>query len=189
MEQNQTSPKDEPLSKPNFVIRARRKCIVCENPKNVEVTEKYINQEISLRGAGEELGCHFLTFDRHLARCVYPLLERDSAIAPDLRVKIDKIRILEDMVQKLYVRAQLLMDQDDSKGNEIKAVVSELNNAIMNLAKLKKEIGSDSGGATNADLELFRKAAEEILTKEDPEIWKKIRLKMLELATARFKLA
>jgi len=172
--------------KPSFVLRRKGECLVCKHEKNVDVTEKYLSNEITLREAGNLLSCHYQTFQRHVSMHVLPILEKDPSIAPELRVKVDKIRILEDMINKLYIRAQLLLDQEIEPKQEtaIKSIVSELNNLIVTLARLNKELGTDSNTNVDRETALFRKAAEMVLISENPEVWKKIRAKMIELATA-----
>ena len=187
MEPNQTPEhidEQPPFKTAAFRLR-RGKCIVCSNQKNVEVTEKYLNEEISLRDAGKELGCHYLTFNKHIHQHVLPILEKDPMIAPDLRLRVDKIRILEDIINKLYVRAQLLLDQEDINQGEIKAITSELNNFLQTLARLTKELGSDVNiNLGSPESELFRKVAEEILVKEHADVWIKIRKRMIEMASS-----
>lgn len=73
MEPNQIeqSNNEQPLFNKLSTFRLRKgKCKVCSHPKNVEVTEKYLEQEISLRTAGTELDVHYLTFNKHIHQCL-----------------------------------------------------------------------------------------------------------------------
>jgi hypothetical protein len=59
--------------------------------------------------------------------------------------KVDKIKILQDLLPKLRIRVQKLLEQNISLANEraLQATTGELQKAIVNLAKLEGEIGPE----------------------------------------------
>lgn len=59
--------------------------------------------------------------------------------------KVDKIKILQDLLPKLRNRVQKLLEQDISLENEraLQATTGELQKGIVNLAKLEGELGPE----------------------------------------------
>lgn len=167
-------------------LRKRHNCRVCKHPQGIDLSAKFLNHEVTSKQAAEQIGCHWQTFYRHIQMCTIPALEQDPLAAPELKININKVQILEEIITRLYARAQLLLDQelDPKQEGAIRNITSELRGCIETLAKLTNELKGDVTINIGYEMDVFRRAAEQILLEGDPETWRRIRTKMEEIVAS-----
>ena len=163
--------------------RTKLTCKVCEHPKGMELSEKYLNNEVTLKEAAKEIGCHYQSFRGHMIECCRSAIEKTTE-GDELKVDVNSVAILQDKIKRFDARLSMLMDQEPNSREigDLKDMAMTLKSLIETLNKLTGEI-SESNVVVNIsnEMSLFKQAATQVLLAENPQVWEKIKEKMKQL--------
>ena len=163
-----------------FHMGSNSDCIVCTHPERAEVEQAYFTGGMNSEAIADIIGCSESTVYHHLKHHLKPLIQKSAAEI----VSIATGKEMDMMRSNLErVNGELDLFLDDADRNDpayIKNLVSlhkAVRDSLSTIVKFQERAMGESSQTIQADTVNIMKIE---LAKESPEVWKRIRDKLLE---------
>jgi len=163
-----------------FHMGSNSDCIVCTHPERAEVEQAYFTGGMNSEAIADIIGCSESTVYHHLKHHLKPLIQKSAAEI----VSIATGKEMDMMRSNLErVNGELDLFLDDADRNDpayIKNLVSlhkEVRDTLTTMVKFQEKAMGDTSQNIQADTVNILKLE---LSKESPEVWKRVRAKLLE---------
>jgi len=155
-------------------------CVLCTHPERAEVEQAYFTGGMNSEAIAEIIGCSESTVYHHLKHHLKPLVQKSAA---DI-VSIATGKEMDMMRSNLErVNGELDLFLDDADRNDpayIKNLVSlhkEVRDTLTTMVRFQEKAMGDNNQMIQADTVNILKVE---LAKESPDVWKRVRAKLLE---------
>ena len=163
-----------------FHMGSNSDCIVCTHPERAEVEQAYFTGGMNSEAIADIIGCSESTVYHHLKHHLKPLIQKSAAEI----VSIATGKEMDMMRSNLErVNGELDLFLDDADRNDpayIKNLVSlhkEVRDTLTTMVKFQEKVMGETSQNIQADTVNILKLE---LSKESPEVWKRVRAKLLE---------
>ena len=163
-----------------FHMGSNSDCVVCTHPERAEVEQAYFTGGMNSEAIADVIGCSESTVYHHLKHHLKPLVQKSAAEI----VSIASGKEMDMMRSNLErVNGELDLFLDDADRNDpayIKNLVSlhkEVRDTLTTMVKFQEKVMGDASQNIQADTVNILKLE---LSKESPEVWKRVRAKLLE---------
>ena len=163
-----------------FHMGSNSDCLVCTHPERAEVEQGYFMGGMTSESIADIIGCSESTVYHHLKHHLKPLVQKSAA---DI-VSIATGKEMDMMRSNLErVNGELDLFLDDADRNDpayIKNLVSlhkEVRDTLTTMVRFQEKAMGDASQTIQADTVNILKVE---LAKESPEVWKRVRSKLLE---------
>lgn len=163
-----------------FHMGSNSDCVVCTHPERAEVEQAYFTGGMTSEAVADVIGCSESTVYHHLKHHLKPLVQKSAA---DI-VSIATGKEMDMMRSNLErVNGELDLFLDDADRNDpsyIKNLVSlhkEVRDTLTTMVRFQEKAMGESSASIQADTVNVIKVE---LAKESPEVWKRVRAKLLE---------
>jgi len=163
-----------------FHMGSNSDCIVCTHPERAEVEQAYFTGGMNSEVIADIIGCSESTVYHHLKHHLKPLVQKSAAEI----VSIATGKEMDMMRSNLErVNGELDLFLDDADRNDpayIKNLVSlhkEVRDTLTTMVRFQEKAMGDTSQSIQADTVNILKLE---LSKESPEVWKRVRSKLLE---------
>jgi hypothetical protein len=163
-----------------YHMGSNSECVVCTHPERGEVEEAYFSGGMTTEAIADVIQCSESTVYHHLKHHLKPLVQKSAAniISVQAGKEIDMMRSnLERLNGELDV---FLADADRNDPAYVKNIVSlhkEVRDTLTTMVKFQSETMGVNNQNIQADTVNILKVE---LAKESPEVWARIRSKLLE---------
>ena len=163
-----------------FHMGSNSDCVVCTHPERAELEQAYFTGGMNSEAIAEIIGCSESTVYHHLKHHLKPLVQKSAA---DI-ISIATGKEMDMMRSNLErVNGELGLFLDDADRNDpsyIKNLVSlhkEVRDTLTTMVKFQEKAMGENSQSIQADTVNILKVE---LSKESPEVWKRVRAKLLE---------
>ena len=163
-----------------FHMGSNSDCLVCTHPERAELEQAYFTGGMNSEAIAEIIGCSESTVYHHLKHHLKPLVQKSAA---DI-ISIATGKEMDMMRSNLErVNGELGLFLDDADRNDpsyIKNLVSlhkEVRDTLTTMVRFQEKAMGENGQSIQADTVNILKVE---LSKESPEVWKRVRAKLLE---------
>lgn len=163
-----------------FHMGSNSDCVVCTHPERAELEQAYFTGGMNSEAIAEIIGCSESTVYHHLKHHLKPLVQKSAA---DI-ISIATGKEMDMMRSNLErVNGELGLFLDDADRNDpsyIKNLVSlhkEVRDTLTTMVRFQEKAMGENGQSIQADTVNILKVE---LSKESPEVWKRVRAKLLE---------
>tara|TARA_R100000152_G_C6764021_1_gene188537 strand:- start:34 stop:573 length:540 start_codon:yes stop_codon:yes gene_type:complete len=163
-----------------FHMGSNSDCVVCTHPERSEVEQAYYTGGMTTDAIADIIGCSESTVYHHLKHHLKPLVQKSAANI----ISIAAGKEMDTMRNNLErVNGELDLFLDDADRNDpayIKNLVSlhkEVRDTLTTIVKFQERAMGDTNQTIQADTVNIMKVE---LAKESPEVWKRIRSRLLE---------
>ena len=163
-----------------FHMGSNSDCVVCTHPERAEVEQAYFTGGMNSEAIADVIGCSESTVYHHLKHHLKPLVQKSAAEI----VSIASGKEMDMMRSNLErVNGELDLFLDDADRNDpayIKNLVSlhkEVRDTLTTMVRFQEKVMGDATQNIQADTVNILKLE---LSKESPEVWKRVRAKLLE---------
>jgi hypothetical protein len=163
-----------------YHMGSNSECVVCTHPERAEVEEAYFSGGMTTEAIADVIQCSESTVYHHLKHHLKPLVQKSAANIISIKAgkEIDMMRSnLERLNGELDV---FLEDADRNDPAYVKNIVSlhkEVRDTLTTMVKFQSETMGVNNQNIQADTVNILKVE---LAKESPEVWARIRSKLLE---------
>ena len=163
-----------------YHMGSNSECVVCTHPERAEVEEAYFSGGMTTEAIADVIQCSESTVYHHLKHHLKPLVQKSAANIISIKAgkEIDMMRSnLERLNGELDV---FLEDADRTDPAYVKNIVSlhkEVRDTLTTMVKFQSETMGVNNQNIQADTVNILKVE---LAKESPEVWARIRSKLLE---------
>ena len=163
-----------------YHMGSNSECVVCTHPERAEVEEAYFSGGMTTEPIADVIQCSESTVYHHLKHHLKPLVQKSAANIISIKAgkEIDMMRNnLERLNGELDV---FLEDADRNDPAYVKNIVSlhkEVRDTLTTMVKFQSETMGVNNQNIQADTVNILKVE---LAKESPEVWARIRSKLLE---------
>ena len=163
-----------------YHMGSNSECVVCTHPERAEVEEAYFSGGMTTEAIADVIQCSESTVYHHLKHHLKPLVQKSAANIISIKAgkEIDMMRSnLERLNGELDV---FLEDADRNDPAYVKNIVSlhkEVRDTLTTMVKFRSETMGVNNQNIQADTVNILKVE---LAKESPEVWARIRSKLLE---------
>ncbi len=163
-----------------FHMGSNSDCVVCTHPERAELEQAYFTGGMNSEAIAEIIGCSESTVYHHLKHHLKPLVQKSAA---DI-ISIATGKEMDMMRSNLErVNGELGLFLDDADRNDpsyIKNLVSlhkEVRDTLTTMVRFQEKAMGENSQSIQADTVNILKVE---LSKESPEVWKRVRAKLLE---------
>jgi hypothetical protein len=163
-----------------FHMGSNSDCVVCTHPERAEVEQAYYSGGMNTEAIAEIIACSESTVYHHLKHHLKPLIQKSAAAI----VSIATGKEMDMMRSNLErVNGELDLFLDDADRNDpayIKNLVSlhkEVRDTLATMVRFQERAMGDNNQMIQADTVNILKVE---LAKESPDVWKRVRAKLLE---------
>jgi predicted transcriptional regulator len=155
-------------------------CVVCTHPERSEVEQAYFTGGMTSESIADIVGCSESTVYHHLKHHLKPLVQKSAAdiISVSAGKEIDIMRgNLERLNGELGV---FLDDADRNDPSYVKNIIGlhkEVRETLSTMVRFQEKAMGETNQTIQADTVNILKVE---LAKESPEVWKRVRNKLLE---------
>jgi hypothetical protein len=163
-----------------FHLGSNSDCIVCTHPERSEVEQAYFTGGMTSDAIADIIGCSESTVYHHLKHHLKPLVQKSAAdiISVTAGKEIDIMRgNLERLNGELGV---FLDDADRNDPAYVKNIIGlhkEVRETLSTMVRFQEKTMGEASQTIQADTVNILKVE---LAKESPEVWKRVRSKLLE---------
>lgn len=163
-----------------FHMGSNSDCVICTHPERAELEQAYFTGGMNSEAIAEIIGCSESTVYHHLKHHLKPLVQKSAA---DI-ISIATGKEMDLMRSNLErVNGELGLFLDDADRNDpsyIKNLVSlhkEVRDTLTTMVRFQEKAMGENSQNIQADTVNILKVE---LSKESPEVWKRVRAKLLE---------
>ncbi len=155
-------------------------CVVCTHPERAEVEEAYFSGGMTSDTIADIIGCSETTVYHHLKSHLRPLVQKSAAdiILISTGKEVD---VMRSNLERLNGELGLFLDDADRNDpayvKNITTLHKEVRETLTTMVKLQDRAMGEVSQTIQADTVNILKVE---LAKESPEVWKRVRAKLLE---------
>ena len=163
-----------------FHMGSNSDCVVCTHPERAEVEEAYYSGGMSSDAIADIIGCSESTVYHHLKSHLKPLVQK--AAADIILISTGKeVDVMRGNLERLNGELGLFLDDADRNDpayvKNITTLHKEVRETLTTMVKLQDRAMGEVNQTIQADTVNILKVE---LAKESPEVWKRVRSKLLE---------
>lgn len=155
-------------------------CVVCTHPERSEVEQAYFTGGMTTESIADIIQCSESTVYHHLKHHLKPLVQKSAANIISIQAG-KEIDIMRSNLERINGELSLFLDDADRNDPAyVKNIVSlhkEVRDTLTTMVKFQHDVMGDNTQNIQADTVNILKVE---LAKESPEVWKRIRSKLLE---------
>ena len=163
-----------------FHMGSNSDCVVCTHPERAEVEEAYFSGGMTSDTIADIIGCSETTVYHHLKSHLRPLVQKSAAdiILISTGKEVD---VMRSNLERLNGELGLFLDDADRNDpayvKNITTLHKEVRETLTTMVKLQDRAMGEVSQTIQADTVNILKVE---LAKESPEVWKRVRAKLLE---------
>ncbi len=164
----------------DYHLGSNSDCVVCTHPERSEVEQAYYSGGMTSDAIADIIGCSESTVYHHLKHHLKPLVQKSAAniISVAAGTEID---IMRDNLERLNGELGLFLDDADRNDpayvKNILGLHKEVRETLTTMVRFQEKTMGDVNQSIQADTVNILKVE---LAKESPEVWKRVRSKLLE---------
>ena len=163
-----------------FHMGSNSDCVVCTHPERGEVEQGYFMGGMSSEAVADVIGCSESTVYHHLKHHLKPLVQKSAADIVSIATG-KEIDMMRSNLERVNGELDLFLDDADRNDPAyIKNLVSlhkEVRDTLTTMVRFQEKAMGDGSQTIQADTVNILKVE---LAKESPEVWKRVRSKLLE---------
>lgn len=163
-----------------FHMGSNSDCIVCTHPERAEVEQAYFTGGMTSETIADIIQCSESTIYHHLKHHLKPLVQKSAANLISIQTG-KEIDVMRGNLERLNGELDLFLeDADRNDPAYVKNIVSlhkEVRDTLTTMVKFQQDSVGEISQNIQADTVNILKVE---LAKESPEVWKRIRSKLLE---------
>jgi len=165
-----------------YHLASNSECIVCTYFNRYQVEEDYYNGDVSSAEIAEMCGCSETTVYNHLKHHLKPLVQ--ASAAPVIALKAgSEMEALRENVEKLNGELGYLFENPDRNDPQFYGNLQRMHKEVRETVKDILKIQERAMGGQAAEAGINAQTVNLIkveLSKESPDVWRKIRSKLVE---------
>ena len=155
-------------------------CVVCTHPERAEVEEAYYTGGMNSETIAEIIGCSESTVYHHLKHHLKPLVQRSAVDIISISTG-KEVDVMRGNLERLNGELGLFLDDADRNDpayvKNIIGLHKEVRETLTTMVKFQERAMGEVQHNIQADTVNILKVE---LAKESPEVWKRVRAKLLE---------
>jgi hypothetical protein len=163
-----------------FHMGSNSDCIVCTHPERAEVEQAYFTGGMTSETIADIIQCSESTIYHHLKHHLKPLVQKSAANLISIQTG-KEIDVMRGNLERLNGELDLFLeDADRNDPAYVKNIVSlhkEVRDTLTTMVRFQQDSVGEISQNIQADTVNILKVE---LAKESPEVWKRIRSKLLE---------
>ena len=163
-----------------FHMGSNSDCVVCTHPERAEVEQGYFMGGMTSETIADIIGCSESTVYHHLKHHLKPLIQKSAADIVSIATG-KEIDMMRSNLERVNGELDLFLDDADRNDPAyIKNLVSlhkEVRDTLTTMVRFQEKAMGDGSQTIQADTVNILKVE---LAKESPEVWKRVRSKLLE---------
>ena len=163
-----------------FHMGSNSDCVVCTHPERAEVEQGYFMGGMTSETVADIIGCSESTVYHHLKHHLKPLVQKSAAEIVSIATG-QEMDMMRSNLERVNGELDLFLDDADRNDPAyIKNLVSlhkEVRDTLTTMVRFQEKAMGESSQMIQADTVNILKVE---LAKESPEVWKRVRAKLLE---------
>ena len=163
-----------------FHMGSNSDCVVCTHPERAEVEQGYFMGGMTSEAVADIIGCSESTVYHHLKHHLKPLVQKSAAEIVSIATG-QEMDMMRSNLERVNGELDLFLDDADRNDPAyIKNLVSlhkEVRDTLTTMVRFQEKAMGESSQMIQADTVNILKVE---LAKESPEVWKRVRAKLLE---------
>ena len=163
-----------------YHMGSNSECIVCTHPERAEVEEAYFSGGMNTEAIADIVQCSESTVYHHLKHHLKPLVQKSAANI--ISIKAGKeIDMMRNNLERLNGELDVFLDDADRNDPAYVKNIVSLHKEVRDTLTTMVKFQSDSMGINNQNIQADTVNILKVeLAKESPEVWARIRSKLLE---------
>ena len=164
----------------DFHMGSNSECVVCTHHLRSQFEEAYFNGGLTTEAIAEEIGCSETTVYHHLKHHLKPLVQKSAA--PIIAIEAGKeMQTLRSNIERINGELNLILDDADRHDPQYVRNITTLHKEVRESLNLMMKIQDRSMGDTQQNIQADTVNILKVeLAKESPEVWARIRSKLME---------
>lgn len=163
-----------------FHMGSNSDCVVCTHPERAEVEEAYYTGGMNSNAIADIIGCSESTVYHHLKHHLKPLVQRSAVDIISISTG-KEVDVMRGNLERLNGELGLFLDDADRNDpayvKNIIGLHKEVRETLTTMVKFQEKAMGEIQHNIQADTVNILKVE---LAKESPEVWKRVRSKLLE---------
>ena len=163
-----------------FHMGSNSDCVVCTHPERAEVEQAYFTGGMTSEAVADVIGCSESTVYHHLKHHLKPLVQKSAADIISIATG-KEIDIMRSNLERMNGELGLFLDEADRNDpayvKNIIGLHKEVRETLSTMVRFQEKAMGETNQTIQADTVNVIKVE---LAKESPEVWKRVRAKLLE---------
>jgi len=163
-----------------FHLGSNSDCVVCTHPERSEVEQAYFTGGMTSDAIADIIGCSESTVYHHLKHHLKPLVQKSAANIISVTAG-EEIDIMRGNLERLNGELGVFLDDADRNDpayvKNIIGLHKEVRETLSTMVRFQEKTMGEASQTIQADTVNILKVE---LAKESPEVWKRVRNKLLE---------
>ena len=163
-----------------FHMGSNSDCVVCTHPERAEVEEAYYTGGMNTNAIADIIGCSESTVYHHLKHHLKPLVQRSAVDIISISTG-KEVDVMRGNLERLNGELGLFLDDADRNDpayvKNIIGLHKEVRETLTTMVKFQEKAMGEVQHNIQADTVNILKVE---LAKESPDVWKRVRAKLLE---------
>ena len=163
-----------------YHMGSNSECVVCTHPERAEVEQAYFTGGMTTETIADIIGCSESTVYHHLKHHLKPLVQKSAADIISVAAG-KEMDIMRSNLERINGELGLFLDDADRNDpayvKNIIGLHKEVRETLSTMVRFQEKAMGDVSQNIQADTVNILKVE---LAKESPEVWKRVRSKLLE---------
>lgn len=163
-----------------YHMGSNSECVVCTHPERAEVEQAYFTGGMTTETIADIIGCSESTVYHHLKHHLKPLVQKSAADIISIATG-KEMDIMRSNLERINGELGLFLDEADRNDpayvKNIIGLHKEVRETLSTMVRFQEKAMGDVSQNIQADTVNILKVE---LAKESPEVWKRVRSKLLE---------
>lgn len=163
-----------------YHMGSNSECVVCTHPERAEVEQAYFTGGMTTETIADIIGCSESTVYHHLKHHLKPLVQKSAADIISIATG-KEMDIMRSNLERMNGELGLFLDEADRNDpayvKNIIGLHKEVRETLSTMVRFQEKAMGDVSQNIQADTVNILKVE---LAKESPEVWKRVRSKLLE---------
>ena len=163
-----------------YHMGSNSECVVCTHPERAEVEQAYFTGGMTTETIADIIGCSESTVYHHLKHHLKPLVQKSAADIISVAAG-KEMDIMRSNLERMNGELGLFLDEADRNDpayvKNIIGLHKEVRETLSTMVRFQEKAMGETNQTIQADTVNILKVE---LAKESPEVWKRVRSKLLE---------
>jgi len=163
-----------------YHMGSNSECVVCTHPERAEVEQAYFTGGMTTETIADIIGCSESTVYHHLKHHLKPLVQKSAADIISIATG-KEMDIMRSNLERMNGELGLFLDEADRNDpayvKNIIGLHKEVRETLSTMVRFQEKAMGETNQTIQADTVNILKVE---LAKESPEVWKRVRSKLLE---------
>jgi predicted transcriptional regulator len=163
-----------------YHMGSNSECVVCTHPERAEVEQAYFTGGMTTETIADIIGCSESTVYHHLKHHLKPLVQKSAADIISVAAG-KEMDIMRSNLERINGELGLVLDDADRNDpayvKNIIGLHKEVRETLSTMVRFQEKAMGETNQTIQADTVNILKVE---LAKESPEVWKRVRSKLLE---------